>query len=664
MKKTQRERIVDEIYTTEQSYVSSMDRCVEFYKKRLEQSPSLISREDVGIIFEHFEEILAINKQFARILEDSFKKGELPYKVGEIFKKFIPFFKSYFLYISHYETSNKTLAEYEKRDKFYQTLEEISLFPNTLDLRSYLIMPVQRLPRYRLLLSDLLKHTENTFVDYTNISDAVEMIKTVTMDVNERAKEIDMRAKVFKASKSILGLRDLDLNDEPRELVKEGDLIKVCRNGNKPRYFYLFNDVLIYGIGTIKIVVSGWIYTRHITLEEDIRFQHAFCIKNDVKSFTVICVDDGEKQSWLTTLQRVSDASRKKFGGDKFITKTDMTKTSAKYCPLCHSLFSLTNRKHRCEKCYKWVCGNCSKGKIPMPPKNELERVCDVCFSLITGNSMKEEPKPVSRSQSATCDDPLNFLDFDQKGESNPCTRKRRYSQYKKDGFLSELGMKDVKKGKEENLQTLLDTTPRDKITEKNQQTLFFDFVTSEQKETDKITEEYLTVKALDKNKTNETLPQLDKIIFLTPSNKSNTSNTTIQRTSLPSKQLSKPPSKTIDSQASKTSKTQQQHSPRLDTPIALKQNIHFETSSTLFDTKQSHLQRQSLPLGRSQEFAQQINGGFVPQKNNLPIPMKISQRSQDNDTVLFDGLKFLMNDFISKSPSSKEKGSSVTPTL
>jgi hypothetical protein len=38
-----------------------------------------------------------------------------------------------------------------------------------MDLQSILIKPIQRLPKYVLLLKDLLKHTEKSHIDYGNI---------------------------------------------------------------------------------------------------------------------------------------------------------------------------------------------------------------------------------------------------------------------------------------------------------------------------------------------------------------------------------------------------------------------------------------------------------------------------------------------------------------
>jgi len=45
-----------------------------------------------------------------------------------------------------------------------------------LDLSSILIQPVQRLPRYQLLIKELLKYTEEGHVDYAPLQEAMKKI--------------------------------------------------------------------------------------------------------------------------------------------------------------------------------------------------------------------------------------------------------------------------------------------------------------------------------------------------------------------------------------------------------------------------------------------------------------------------------------------------------
>ncbi len=72
-----------------------------------------------------------------------------------------------------------------------------------------------------------------------------------------------------------------------RALVGEGVLIKECRKKPKPRYFFLFNDILVYGTSVIN-------KKKYIN-------QHIIPLNNlQIKS-----INDSSNPSWFTALIRL-----------------------------------------------------------------------------------------------------------------------------------------------------------------------------------------------------------------------------------------------------------------------------------------------------------------------------------------------------------------------
>jgi hypothetical protein len=65
-------------------------------------------------------------------------------------------------------------------------------------------MPVQRLPRYVLLLQDLVKHTNAWHEDYKNLSDAQAQMQTLTKNVNTQKQEAEDGAKYAPAGLVLL----------------------------------------------------------------------------------------------------------------------------------------------------------------------------------------------------------------------------------------------------------------------------------------------------------------------------------------------------------------------------------------------------------------------------------------------------------------------------
>jgi len=75
-------------------------------------------------------------------------------------------------------------------------------------LQSYLILPIQRLPRYELLLNELLKFTEQPHVDYENIQVAYAVAKKINQDINSRQKEdqtVDHIKNLLQKQHSVAG---------------------------------------------------------------------------------------------------------------------------------------------------------------------------------------------------------------------------------------------------------------------------------------------------------------------------------------------------------------------------------------------------------------------------------------------------------------------------
>lgn len=59
-----------------------------------------------------------------------------------------------------------------------------------IDILKLLILPIQRLPRYTLLLKELLKYTQEDHRDYPALSEAFDKMKDVATSVNEVIKQL------------------------------------------------------------------------------------------------------------------------------------------------------------------------------------------------------------------------------------------------------------------------------------------------------------------------------------------------------------------------------------------------------------------------------------------------------------------------------------------
>jgi len=90
---------------------------------------------------------------------------------------------------------------------FIQKLEQEVKSKGGKDLNSYLILPVQRVPRYSLLLRELIgcyeKYDKKNTQDYKSLVKAFEEIKTTTKDINKRVRTIENLNKLSELQKEL-----------------------------------------------------------------------------------------------------------------------------------------------------------------------------------------------------------------------------------------------------------------------------------------------------------------------------------------------------------------------------------------------------------------------------------------------------------------------------
>lgn len=95
-----------------------------------------------------------------------------------------------------------------------------------LTLNAYLIMPVQRVPRYVMLLSDLLKSTPDTHTDFEPIKTALELVKGFADFINTNKAAAENREKMESLRSKITDTDGTDLETlvRGRRVLKHGEL--------------------------------------------------------------------------------------------------------------------------------------------------------------------------------------------------------------------------------------------------------------------------------------------------------------------------------------------------------------------------------------------------------------------------------------------------------
>ena len=157
-----------------------------------------------------------------------------------------PFFKLYAAYGTNYESANEIYQkEMKENTSFKDAVETKNLEAggNTA-LHHLLIMPIQRIPRYNMLLGDIIKNTDESHPDYKNLISALESTKKVANHLNESVRE-------YEAEKSMMDLAErmdiVFLLAPSRHLIKEGAYRVIIGKKEKHNLHHvmLFNDIFV-----------------------------------------------------------------------------------------------------------------------------------------------------------------------------------------------------------------------------------------------------------------------------------------------------------------------------------------------------------------------------------------------------------------------------------
>ncbi len=144
--KKKRIPVRNEIISSEESYKRSLEALMESYVNPME---GVVSKNDFKKMFSDVKSIYAFHEVFLPYLS----KTE---DVGACFLKFADFLKIYTEYINNYSKIIETLSSLRKNRKFSNFLKAARK-KATMEITGYLIGPVQRIPRYVLLLKELKK---------------------------------------------------------------------------------------------------------------------------------------------------------------------------------------------------------------------------------------------------------------------------------------------------------------------------------------------------------------------------------------------------------------------------------------------------------------------------------------------------------------------------
>lgn len=380
---------------------------------------AVIEKPALDQIIGHLPHLQIFNECLLTDLESRIRNWGTTPRIADIFLTKGHFLKLYSQYILDFERITAAFDDAcNKNPIFLQVVREFETSDRcrNLAIKHYMLKPVQRIPQYKMLLTDYLKQLDANTDEFQNTTDALAIVSEVANHANESMRQGDNFEKLLAIQHSLIGSQEIV--KPGRRFIKEGELQKLSRRVNQPRKFYLLSDILLH---TTPFPPGQFKLNNELSLagmkvnkshQEDINELSIISVQ---RSFTLLAASKEDCDSWYNALTKTIDEyENKKSTFDlvrpelRGLASGDTSSLGRKaplwipdsrvtMCMICTSEFTITWRRHHCRACGKVTCGNCSRNKAPLVYLSDKEaRVCDNCHeTLVLSRQSDDGPENV-----------------------------------------------------------------------------------------------------------------------------------------------------------------------------------------------------------------------------------------------------------------------------
>ncbi|XP_005303134.2 FYVE, RhoGEF and PH domain-containing protein 4 isoform X1 [Chrysemys picta bellii] len=423
-----RHKIADELLHTERAYVSRLDLLDKvFYGRLLEEANrGSFPAEVVNKIFSNISSINAFHSKFLLPeLEKRMQEWAATPRIGDILQKLAPFLKMYGEYVKNFDNAMELVKMWMERSPLFKSIiQDIQTQKvcGSLTLQHHMLEPVQRIPRYEMLLKDYLRKLPQDSPDWKDAEKSLEIISTAASHSNSAIRKMENLKKLLEVYE-MLGEEE-DIVNPSNELIKEGQILKLAaRNTSaQERYLFLFNNMLLYCVPKFSLVGSKYSVRTRVGIDgmkiietHNEEYPCTFQVSGKERTLELQASSEQDKEEWIKALQNTIEAFQQR--NETFrnaiakeyedmpieVSKAELGKRAPRWirdnevtmCMKCKEPFNaLTRRRHHCRACGHVVCWKCSDYKAHLEyDGNKLNKVCKDCYHIIMGCTDSEEKK-------------------------------------------------------------------------------------------------------------------------------------------------------------------------------------------------------------------------------------------------------------------------------
>lgn len=420
-------KIANELLQTERAYVARLHLLDKVFCTKLteEAHRGSFPPEVIKNTFSNISSIYSFHSQFLLPdLEKCISQGGDSPGLGSILLQHAPFMRMYADYVRNFDKSMNLVRTWSERSTAFRTIiqdiqcQEVC---GSLTLQHHMLEPVQRLPRYELLLRDYLRKLPEDHPDYQPAQKSLQAISLATVHSNSAIKKAEGLRKLLEIYEMV---GEEEVVNPTNEFLKEGRLVKLAARNTSAmeRQLFLFNNFLL--CCTPKFSLVGQRYTVRCRIgvdgmhvQQTINEGHPFSFQVSGKEKTVELQASSEedRDDWIKVIQEAINVYQKKNETFKMASKDinveeptkELGRRAPKWirdnevtmCMKCQEPFNpLTRRRHHCRACGSVVCWKCSDHKAALEYDGyKLNKVCKTCYLILTyqrGEQPRTESEP------------------------------------------------------------------------------------------------------------------------------------------------------------------------------------------------------------------------------------------------------------------------------
>uniref|UniRef100_A0A8C5TKJ9 FYVE, RhoGEF and PH domain containing 3 n=1 Tax=Malurus cyaneus samueli TaxID=2593467 RepID=A0A8C5TKJ9_9PASS len=438
--------IANELLHTEEAYVKRLHLLDQVFCTKLSEAG--ISSEVITGIFSNISSIYCFHGQFllpelkTRITQE----WSVNPRLGDILQKLAPFLKMYGEYVKNFDRAMDIVNTCMQRSSPFkdvvQNIQKQEVCGN-LTLQHHMLEPVQRIPRYELLLKDYLKKLPEDSPDRKDAEKSLELISTAANHSNAAIRKMEKMHKLLEVYERLGG--EEDIVNPANELIKEGHIQKLsAKNGTaQDRYLFLFNSMVLYCVPKLRLIGQKFSVREKMDIAglqvQEIAKQnvaHTFSIMGKKRSLELQARTEEEKREWIHVIQATIEkhkqnsetfrAFNSSFSQEEehvpdssVSTSSDSSRKSSKSkrdkekqaCKSCSESFnSITKRRHHCKQCGAVICAKCSEFK-PLADNSRHNRVCKECFLQVPAGPCSPGKQSILAAENSLFSSYLQFLE-------------------------------------------------------------------------------------------------------------------------------------------------------------------------------------------------------------------------------------------------------------